>query len=175
MSAAGMRLLSSADRTPDYLRAGLAKNPGALFAVFDAAGRDVVPPRMEELGERAASLFDGEAAKVCMTVAPSLAQVDLELLEWIEAELAGQPWGVFVIASLPLADVRHQLRKSLVIEDPERGKVFFRYYDPRVLPTFLETADAVQLDQLFGPLYAFVVPVGPGSLRSYRRAGREKG
>jgi hypothetical protein len=130
---------------------------GRLFAVVDPCDAPTVLQRIIELGDAAVSLFEGAAAARAWAVAPRLAAVTPPLLAWIMTELAATPWGIFVVAPLPLADVRRQLRRVQVVRDPAGHDLFFRFYDPRVLPPFLASCTPAQIAAFFGPLTAIGV------------------
>lgn len=51
--------------------------------------------------------------------------------------------------------MRRHLTTLLEVRSPDRKKLFFRYYDPRVLQVFLPTCDSAQLRQVFGPIDRF--------------------
>ena len=49
----------------------------------------------------------------------------------------------------------------VVVESPTGQPWYFRYYDPRVLPKFIENATEAELDRFFGPVVsAFGVGTG---------------
>ena len=43
------------------------------------------------------------------------------------------------------------------MELPDQRTVLFRYYDPRVLRSFLPACNAAELHQFFGPVQSFIV------------------
>jgi len=55
----------------------------------------------------------------------------------------------------------------------EAGKpLYFRFYDPRVLRTYLPTCNASELAQIFGPVECYVQEgEDPGVLLRFRQAG----
>jgi Domain of unknown function (DUF4123) len=63
----------------------------------------------------------------------------------------GRSWGMFLTSTQPLLEVRRHLRKLLMVKlegFPER--VYFRFYDPRVLREFLQVCTPEQRQVLFG-------------------------
>jgi hypothetical protein len=144
----------------DELRA-LAE-AGRLYAVIDACDTPAVPEKARELGEeRAVSLYRGSADEMYWAFAPYLFAVDGELLDWIVAELWAEPWGIFAVADEDLEAVRRHFRRFLLVQSPDGEQWYFRFYDPRVLPTFLQASTAEEIAELFGTLSAYVVnPLG---------------
>jgi len=129
-----------------------------LYAILDTCDAPLVSAKVHDLGtERSLCIYDPPWEAKFSAVAPYLASVDESLLDWISATLGKDPWGVFVISSAERNILRSHLRDLLTVESPEREKLYFRYYDPRVLRNFVATCVDSQLDQLFGPIRAFAV------------------
>lgn len=138
---------------------------GRLYAVIDACDTPAVPAKAMEVGEeRAVSLYRGSAEEMYWAIAPYLFAINGELLDWIVAELWTEPWGIFAVADEDLEAVRRHFRRFLLVLSPEGEQWYFRFYDPRVLPTFLESADPFQTDDLFGILRGFGVQGDAGQI-----------
>jgi hypothetical protein len=150
----GPELLMRRDASVDDLRKEAAA--GRLYAILDACDAPAVPEKCSELGpERAVSLYRGTAEEMYWAIAPHLAVVDPETLEWIRSELWSQPWGIFAVADQNLEAMRRHFRRFLLVAAPNGEQWYFRFYDPRVLQRFLPTCSARQLNELFGPVAAF--------------------
>ncbi len=67
----------------------------------------------------------------------------------------GNNWGVILRCDLDLERLRKHLRKFLMVRDTSGRNLVFRYYDPRVLRTFLPTCGGRELEEFFGPIDAF--------------------
>ena len=133
---------------------------GRLFAVLDACDESEVPPKVEEIGRgRAACLYKGELDNDEKGVAPYLVSVDPGLLEWMLATFDTRPWGVFVVSASDLRTLRQHLRELLVGEGIDGQPMYFFFYDPRILPTFIDTCDAEELEELYGPVMAYGVSI----------------
>lgn len=131
---------------------------GTLWAVLDACDSPDVPEKVEELGaSKAVSLYRGKGETDFWAIAPYLARVDEELLTWIKETLWAEPWGIFAEATSDLEKLRTHFRKFLTVEDPGGKKMYFRFYDPRVLRTFLKSADGTELREFFGPIERMLV------------------
>ena len=61
-------------------------------------------------------------------------------------------WGVYLHADGKLEDVRHHLRRFLLVKHPQGKPVYFRFYDPRVLRVYLQTCTSDEITQVFGPI-----------------------
>ncbi|HEX2091077.1 MAG TPA: DUF4123 domain-containing protein [Longimicrobiaceae bacterium] len=137
--------------------AGLAAS-GRLYAVLDACDAPAVPEKCAELGsERAVSLYRGGAEEMYWTIAPYLVAVDPTLLDWIAGELWEEPWGIFAVSDAGLEALRRHFRRFLLVRAPNGEQWYFRFYDPRVLPTFLAGCSAPEAEEFFGPVHSFGV------------------
>ena len=124
--------------------------------ILDACDDPRVPVKADELGaDIAVSLYRGKAAVEYSAIAPYLIRVTPETLAWIKANLWAEPWGIFAVADASLSTLRKHFRQFLLVESPEGQCLYFRYYDPRVLPQFLATSTTDQVEPFFGPINRF--------------------
>lgn len=131
---------------------------GTLFAVLDACDEPAVLARVTKLGEAAAPcLYRAVTDPRTLAAAPYLVKLDPPLLEWIVATLWSKPWGILLVARSDLKTLRHHLRKFLVVKGPDGAALYFRFYDPRVLETFLASCTKEELAAFFGPVLAYGV------------------
>lgn len=157
------------DVSVDELSEMVRQSDGAAYAILDACDEPRVPRKVRELGdERAVSLYRGAAERDYWSIAPYLVQVDEPLLDWIIENLWNDPWGIFAFAELDLESLRKHLRKSLTVEDPKGEKMYFRFYDPRVLGPFLRSCTEAEVDQFFGPMSQMVLSEQSAAPQSYR-------
>lgn len=126
---------------------------GELFAILDACDAPAVPKQALELGgQRAISLYQGTAQQEHWEIAPYLMQVDSAMLDWIIRILGNQPWGILVFSKSDLDRLRRHFRHFLMVQSPTSEQWYFRFYDPRVLKTFLSTCLDEQLAILGDPV-----------------------
>ncbi len=130
---------------------------GRLFAILDATDTPAVPIRARVLGDRAVSLYRGRPEQEWFAIAPYLVAVDAATLDWIASDLWTAPWGIFVLASATLEELRLHFRRFLVVDAPTGEQWYFRFYDPRVLVKFLPTCTKEQRTEFLGPVRAFGV------------------
>lgn len=132
-----------------------------LYGVIDG----VSVPDLRRLTEvspgRHSCLFAGPLPFEVERAAPHLVELDPEgelTLRWWR-EGWGQNWGI--LAHIPVEwsfnEVRHHFRKFLRVRLPDRRYVLFRYYDPRVLRTYLPTSTAAESAMVFGPVSTYFV------------------
>lgn len=128
-----------------------------IFAFLDACDEPLIPPKVFELGTKAVSLYSGSAEQEHAFVAPYAVEVDEDLLAWIEQALAATPWGYFLLTGqdCSLMELRKHFRRFLKAKLPNKKRVMFRFYDPRVISTFLKSAEKQDVITIFGPVNAF--------------------
>lgn len=136
------------ERAPEDLtraRAAFAQLSGArpLYAILDAARDPRVRVLLRESIDEAANLYEGVEGRTLDEVAPYLVAFDPRsgLLERLVGEGWGRAWGVFFTSNEHKKEVRRHLRRFLMVqEDTTLERLYFRYYDPRVLREFLPIA-----------------------------------
>ena len=136
----------------------LALEESALYAVLDAARDDLVLPWIRNSGAEFVCLYDGWQAGELADVAPYLVAVPggSDQLRALISEAWGASWGVFLSSSAPMRELRRHLRRFLRVRVEGRGRMLFRFYDPRVLRAFLPTCTVEEANAFFGPIDAFV-------------------
>jgi hypothetical protein len=131
-----------------------------LFAVLDAARTLRVIEVMRESVEEYRSLYEGIKGEALAMQAPylvSLPQGSL-LLEQLVLEGWTKRWGIYLSSRRPFAEVRTQLRRVLMVKSEDSGeRMYFRFYDPRMLRLFLPVCNRRQTEQIFGEIEAFLV------------------
>jgi Domain of unknown function (DUF4123) len=102
-------------------------------------------------------LYSGALAPALEMAAPYLLQLDYDSQESRRLiELSwGNSWGVFLKSDTSLKKLRRHLRQFLIVRDPQGRRMAFRYYDPRVLRSYLPTCVSEELRTVFGPIDCF--------------------
>jgi hypothetical protein len=110
------------------------------------------------------SLYQGAAAEQFGEAAPHIAPAPED---WSpETALAADTRDSVVLACpLPIEEVRHHLRKFLMVALEDGRQMYFRFYDPSVLNTFLPTCSREQLARFFGPIQVFWTDADDGAAR----------
>jgi len=124
-----------------------------VFAVLDGAA---IPDLLNQLNRFQADyicLYRGELEANMAAVAPYLVALtpDAEVTAWLLSLIGNNP-GVFARTKVPMREMRQHLRKFLMVYDTESKPTYFRYYDPRVLRTYLPNCSAEETRILFGPV-----------------------
>lgn len=130
----------------------------SVYVILDGASVPHVLGLLHNRPEEVACLYRGELEPDLAAMAPYLVKLrkDSPLTTTILKEGWGQHWGVFVITPVGLEALRRHLRGFLRVRGPEGNVLYFRYYDPRVLPVFLPTCYAREIQTIFGPISRFI-------------------
>jgi pSer/pThr/pTyr-binding forkhead associated (FHA) protein len=150
----------SADATPqDRLLTMLRRDFQPLYAILDAARDIKILALLLQYKEEHQSLYEGQDGAKLAQVAPYLVKLkkDSALLDTLVREGWGQSWGVYLTSSSEFANLRRHLRHFLEVKLPDGKQVYFRFYDPRVLRTYLPTCTPEETNQFFGPIKKYLV------------------
>ena len=149
------------DKTLEALHTILFREDGTnAFAILDGAS---IPNLLDKLyvADRPEfeCLYTGEIAPDLAEAAPYLVRLErgAEFTEWVLGEGWGQHWGVFAISSGDFRALRHHLRHFLIAHDVKGKSYYFRFYDPRVLRTYLPACNPGELASFFGPVQTWVI------------------
>jgi hypothetical protein len=130
----------------------------SLYALVDGASAFELAFAGRLMGHALYSLFTGSLAATVASVGPCLvaiAEPSAFLTRWAAAN--GSHAGVLLQSKASLADLHRHLRSIFVVSDEEGAEYFFRYYDPRVMRTFLPTCRESELREFFGPVDQWLV------------------
>jgi hypothetical protein len=128
------------------------------YAVVDCARSPLWMPTLTRRGGQMISLFRGKSARELAAVAPYLLELrEARLAHHIVDRLWGCAWGILLQATCGAEALRLHLRKFLMVRLPDASLNYFRFYDPRVLRTFLPGCDPDQITQIFGPIDTITV------------------
>lgn len=148
---------------------------GPLFAVVDSSRDDRILILVRESVERYQSLYEGVEGEALGHVAPYLVEMPRGsgLLQRLVREGWENRWMSFIEANLSFKEVRRHLRRFLMVADADtRKKMYFRFYDPVVLRSFVPTTTVKQRAEFYGEIKAFYVEDETGTVA---RFGAEEG
>jgi len=155
---AARRVMMPTDRAASIVRR-LAVPPGEqVWAILDGASIPRIRQKLAEDKPEFVCLFGDDLKPDRAQVAPYLVHIEppSPTVTWALGEGWGRHWGILALSKAPVATLVKHFRELLVAELPGGQTVTFRYYDPRVMATFLPTCDQKQLDELFGPVSNYI-------------------
>ena len=154
------------------------------YLLLDCAGIDGGQARIpHEVFAELECLFTGDLAVELANVGPYLGRLvsyDPAVKAVVEDLLTAQVAMLVTLqdtadgqADITFSQLHRHFRKFNIVYDPAGKPLFFRYYDPRVLPDALSVLGADQLAAFLGPVDAVLVIDPEGQLkRCCRQAGK---
>ena len=161
--------------SPTVALSYLFKDGLTTYAVVAGAQAPELPQRLHASGLEFVCLYRGEIPDDLAQVAPYLVALKREdkFTEWILERGWGHSWGIFARAdsAIGLSEIRKHFRKFLLVEFPDRKPRYFRYYDPRVLTSYLPTCNQEEVRVMLGPLADYIAEsFEPGIATRYSAA-----
>jgi hypothetical protein len=143
-----------------------APDGAGVFAVLDGASVPSLRGKLHQLKPEFECLYRGELEPDMAEVAPYLVRLDSksEFAAWVLTEGWGKHWGIFATTQADLHTMRQHFRKFLIVHDQAGKPMYFRFYDPRVLPTYLPTCKGQELAAIFGPVESYMLEGQDGSV-----------
>ena len=105
------------------------------------------------------SLYEGRDAEAFADVCPYLVGlIDGSAFNKEYLDKAwGNSWGIQIISDMEFDELIDKLRDLVKVEDAFGKNYYFRFYDPRVLRTFLPDCDDSQLHMMFSGVEHYIV------------------
>lgn len=133
----------------------LQLTPGHFYVLLDAAQGPPVRQLIQTAPGACESLYEGESQARLADVAPYLLQLDKNSRA-LDTLTAPTWWGrnrsLYLSSRQPFAEVRKHLARFVRVTSTEGKPFFFRFYDPRVLPAYLESCTPPARLIFFGPV-----------------------
>ncbi|NOZ54348.1 MAG: DUF4123 domain-containing protein [Gammaproteobacteria bacterium] len=130
------------------------------YAVVDGASASGLVQKLNNWGTDYACLFSGELAPELRETAPYLLKLApyAHATEWLLNNWGGH---VGILAVIPkeidFKAVRKHFRGFLIVISPDKERLYFRYYDPRVLRLYLPTCTLEEIQKVFGPVKHYLL------------------
>jgi len=151
-----------------------ARDP--LYALLDAARDDAVLVLLREAGTapvpllrdtKAAELEDYGAQLVALRDRPGL-------IERLVHRGWGRSWGIYLTSRTPEPELAAHLRGNCWTDSPDGRRLYFRWYDPRVLRTALPAMSADGRDAFLGPVTGLLLEAAdPAEMDCWTRSRAE--
>lgn len=146
----------SAWLTSQLWREGETSHDPQVFALLDGARDPIIETLVRSSALDYRCLYAGELAPSLSAAAPYLVHLipRTEAGNTLLESSWGQSWGCFVVApaQTTLDDLHKHFRSLLRVKDASGRILVFRFYDPRVLRTYLPICNAAECSQVYGPV-----------------------
>ena len=145
----------------------------ATYAILDGAACEDLLPMLETHTPGHCCLYAGDLDDDVEEVAPYLVHLEADhpFTAWLLESIGHKPWGIFCKAPSTLRELRKHFRQFLIVKGPEGQNLYFRYYDPRVLSTFLPTCQPAETEVIFGPVRSYFCVNADAAMREFSRGG----
>jgi hypothetical protein len=148
--------------------------PPSVFAILDGARDERIYRAVYDSHLGYECLFAGTISYELALAAPYLVELrrDATFTRWLVEEGWGQSFGVLAWAHADLETMRRHCRRILQVKDEAGRRLFFRFYDPRVLRTYLPTCNVAELREVLGPATRMIAEGAAGEVVAYELGGR---
>ena len=134
---------------------GAIRDGESLYAILDTARNVDIHFQLQNIaGVEHVSLYKGRKEEPMWDATPYLVRCvrDSEFFNWVIERGWGDSWGIFLISKLGLEDLCKHFQEFLVVQDTDGKQMYFRFYDPRILPLFLSNCTREETVEFFGPV-----------------------
>lgn len=123
----------------------------SVFAILDGARNRSIYSKILNSYRESDCLYAGSLSPVLEAAAPHLVRLELgdKLTNELLDEGWGDSWGIYLRAYDSFGSIRRHFRRFLRVQDETGRKLVFRYYDPRVLRSYLPTCLPDEIDFVF--------------------------
>jgi hypothetical protein len=130
-----------------------------VFTILDGASVPDLLANLAAFEPECICLRRGELEPDMAEVAPYLARLERNapFTDWVLANGWEKHWGIFGVAQADMRMLRNHFRAFLMVDHWRDNTVYFRYYDPRVLKSYLPTCGSEDLAALYGPVLWYLV------------------
>lgn len=147
---------ANSDLTEQIIAKLWPKNKSAqnrhVFAILDGARDKQIHTMVSNSKRPHCCLYLEPLTDKLRAAAPYLIELDESYARMLIQKSWGAHWGIYLSSSssVSITKIRHQYRKINCVIGPEGKRLFFRYYDPRVLRAYLPTCHQDELNYFFG-------------------------
>ena len=136
-----------------------AEGEEAVFAIIDGASVPDLLQVMDELDPKSECLYAGDLEPDMGEVAPYLVRLekDAPFSNWVIEQGWGKHWGVLIRSAGNFRVLRDHFRRFVIKYSAEGQPMYFRFYDPRVMRSYLPECKAGEAKAMFGPVTTYVV------------------
>jgi len=130
----------------------------SVYAVLDGASIPGLLQRLLTDVPEYVCLYAGKISPVLAEAAPYLVRLREEepFTDWVLRYGWLRHWGIFVLSDASLPQLRNHFRRFLIVKDTNGRRLYFRFYDPRVLGVYLPTCNEEERNFVFGPVAAYL-------------------
>ncbi len=135
-----------------------------IYAILDTARDEVIYGKILASDIEYVCLYPKDEAKRLEDVAPYLVKLEKDdsFTEWVLNNGWGNSWGIFLESLASMDELRWHFQKFIRVCDEDGNVMLFRFYDPRVLQTYIPTCNESERLLIFGPIIQFQIEDAEG-------------
>jgi len=123
-----------------------------IYAILDAARNESIYKMLMACAEEFTCLYNGDIPVSLARAAPYLIKLptDSALFQKIYQQGFFDSWGIFFTSFDNSKELKRHFQSLLRVKTEDGRRLYFRYYDPRVLRVYLPTCTKDELRAVFG-------------------------
>lgn len=139
-----------------------------VYGILDGASIENLPQRLYDMAPPNFCLFRGKLGPDLATVAPYVVGMvkNSSFSEWFLSNEPGNHFGIFALSRHSIQEMRSHFRDLFIVHKEDGDPMYFRFYDPRVIRTFLQTCNEQELKTFFGPIETYIAEHEDGTAYS---------
>lgn len=139
-----------------------------VYAVLDGASVKGLLKALDEKSPPYYCVMRGELSPDVEEVAPYLVGLvpGAPFTDWVLDAKPGDHAGIFATSRLSIQEMRKHFRALFTVYKENGDPMSFRFYDPRVMHSFLPTCNGGELKTFFGPVDKYIAENEDGSAYS---------
>lgn len=132
---------------------------GAAFVILDGARWSSLRATLDDEDVVYECLHAGDLDPEVLAVSPYIVELSEEgdFFDILFEHVWGHARGIFLRGKGSLGEMRQYLRTLVYAQMPDEEVTLFRFYDPRVLISFMSIATAEQVNAIFGDLIIHII------------------
>lgn len=140
-----------------------------VYAILDGARDPRIFKAIYDSGLEYECLLTGDLSTELMEAAPYLVHLkkDSPFVRMILEKGWGNSWGIYLWTKCNIDRLWQHCRSLLQVQDEQGRKMYFRFYDPRVMRVYWPTCIAQERQALLGPIEHIVLEGIPAQILSH--------
>ena len=146
----------------------------AIYAILDAARDEKIYQILMNSSQEFSCLYNGKIPIELARAAPYIIKIptDSPLLDSIYQQAMYNSWGIFITCFATSGELRRHFQQFLKVKTEDGRRLYFRFYDPRVLRVYLPTCTKEELRTFFGPVHSiWIEDETPGKMSEFVKDG----
>jgi len=135
----------------------LKKLPEHLYAILDSARNEEILEYVFLSKAKYEILYDDKYKYELASVGPYLVNLkkNQNLIDTLIHKGWSDHWGIYLTSDCTFEELKEHFQQFLIVQMENNEKLFFRFYDPRVLRVYLNSCTPEEKKSFFGPVSGY--------------------